>query len=445
MHTIEPKSAYSSKAGIKKANVQVHEEEVPADANENFTSGTPVIVVAPDGGLRAWLVVLGHLSVCLCESFGYIHSWSIFQAYYEQVLLKDHAPYKMCVRISAWIGTTQSLLPVIFAGWLLDKGIVKIPFLISSTLIVISTVLIGQCTKYWHFMLCQGILLGFSCGMVLGPALSLVPHWFKRKRGRATGFIAIGASIGGTVFPITVKQLIPKVGFPWTMRILALIFLCILVVPNLTLATLFPPKEHSGGLFNFAAFKRPSFAAYGLTTFFAFLGIYTMITYLNASAVAAGISPNISFYLVGIASAGSVSGRVIGGYINDRFGALNFIAPTTFFSAFVCFAWPYVRSEVGFIVIAFVHGFLNGTYVAGFVSPIYMLGDTSDVGRRVGMFLLIAAVSSICGPQINDAIIHKTNGGFEGLGFYSGGTMIIASALMILTKWIVIGKVWGRY
>lgn len=143
-------------------------------------------------------------------------------------------------------------------------------------------------------------------------------------------------------------------------------------------------------------------------------------------------------------------------------GALNFIAPTTFFSAFVCFAWPYVRSEVGFIVIAFVHGqvsipntvlslillfsrFLNGTYVAGFVSPIYMLGDTSDVGRRVGMFLLIAAVSSICGPQINDAIIHKTNGGFEGLGFYSGGTMIIASALMILTKWIVIGKVWGRY
>ena len=74
-----------------------------------------------------------------------------------------------------------------------------------------------------------------------------------------------------------------------------------------------------------------------------------------------------------------------------------------------------------------------------------MLGDTSDVGRRVGMFLLIAAVSSICGPQINDAIINKTNGGFKGLGFYSGGTMIIASALMILTKWIVIGKVWGRY
>lgn len=62
MHTIEPKSAYSSKAGIKKDNVQVHEEEVPADANENFTSGTPVIVVAPDGGLRAWLVVLG---VCI--------------------------------------------------------------------------------------------------------------------------------------------------------------------------------------------------------------------------------------------------------------------------------------------------------------------------------------------------------------------------------------------
>lgn len=88
--------------------------------------------------------------------------------------------------------------------------------------------------------------------------------------------------------------------------------------------------------------------------------------------------------------------------------------------------------------------FLNGTYVAGFVSPIYMLGDTTDVGQRVGMFLLIAAVSSICGPQFTDAI-NNAGGGFEGIGFYAGGTMIVASAFMILTKRIVIGRFWGRY
>lgn len=83
-------------------------------------------------------------------------------------------------------------------------------------------------------------------------------------------------------------------------------------------------------------------------------------------------------------------------------------------------------------------------YVAGFVSPIYMLGDTSDIGRRVGMFLLIAAVGSICGPQLTEAI-HNTGRGFEGLGLYAGGTMILASAFMILTKRIKKRKFWGRY
>lgn len=45
-----------------------------------------------------------------------------------------------------------------------------------------------------------------------------------------------------------------------------------------------------------------------------------VVSYLDASAVSAGISPDISFYLVGIVSAGSALGRIIGGYISDGFG-----------------------------------------------------------------------------------------------------------------------------
>jgi len=98
-------------------------------------------------------------------------------------------------------------------------------------LLVVATFLIAQCTHYWQFLLCQGFAIGvrflptvsslfndgtsifkIACGGVYGPANAIIAHWFKKKRGRALGFTAIGSSIGGTTIPIAVKNLIPRVG-----------------------------------------------------------------------------------------------------------------------------------------------------------------------------------------------------------------------------------------
>jgi len=38
-----------------------------------------------------------------------------------------------------------------------------------------------------------------ACGCLFGPALSVVAHWFKRRRSLAFGILAIGSSIGGMI------------------------------------------------------------------------------------------------------------------------------------------------------------------------------------------------------------------------------------------------------
>lgn len=53
----------------------------------------------------------------------------------------------------------------------------------------------------------------FACGGIFCPCNPIISHWFKKKRGRALGYRAIGASLGGTIFPIAVKNLIPRVGY----------------------------------------------------------------------------------------------------------------------------------------------------------------------------------------------------------------------------------------
>ena len=64
---------------------------------------------------------------------------------------------------SAWIGSVQYalvFLPGLIFGRLFDIGYFRIPFLTASSVLVICTFLIAECTQYWHFMLCQGLAIG---------------------------------------------------------------------------------------------------------------------------------------------------------------------------------------------------------------------------------------------------------------------------------------------
>ena len=45
-----------------------------------------------------------------------------------------------------------------------------------------------------------------------------------------------------------------------------------------------------------------------------------MLTYIDVSAVQAGIDPEFAFYLVAIANAAGAFGRVSAGYLGDKFG-----------------------------------------------------------------------------------------------------------------------------
>ncbi|KAG8892249.1 hypothetical protein FRC00_012400, partial [Tulasnella sp. 408] len=130
-------------------------------------------------------------------------------------------------------GYSLVLVPGLFAGRLFDLGFFHPMMVSASCLLVLATFLVAECHEFWQFMLAQGIATGAACGFIFGGALPAASHWFKKKRSTAFGVIATGTSYGGTVFPIITRNLIPHVGFPWTMRILGFIILGHLILANL--------------------------------------------------------------------------------------------------------------------------------------------------------------------------------------------------------------------
>jgi hypothetical protein len=61
--------------------------------------------------------------------------------------------------------------------------------------------------------------------------------YFKKNRAIAGGLAIAGSSLGGVIFPIMAVHLIPRIGFPWTMRACAFMILGLLVITNFTISS----------------------------------------------------------------------------------------------------------------------------------------------------------------------------------------------------------------
>lgn len=410
------------------------------DTEASPTTPTPVTDDFPDGGLAAWSIVFG--STCaIFATLGLVNAWGVFQSYYQRVLIPGTETSTI-----AWIGSIQYALvffPGLIAGRLCDLGYFKRTLFISSVILVVATVLTAECTKFWQLLLCQGILTGWCCGMIFSPIPAISSQWFKKKRALAFGIMSTGSSIGGSIIPITADNLIEKIGFKWTMRVIALIELFMLVIANLTLRRRLQPPKNTGPFFAWHDFKKPAFNVFTIGGVLNFLGLYTLLTYIDLSATRIGISPKFSFYLISIANAGSGLGRISSGFLADKFGALTVTGPLTLTCAAMTYAWPFVSNKGALIAIGIIYGFCSGAYVSLLPVPLVMMGEIHDAGRRTGGFLSCVAFGALAGPPISGAIAQSAHG-FKGVGFYAGSCILAAVVFLYFTKYLMTGSLRGK-
>lgn len=123
-------------------------------------------------------------------------------------------------------------------------------------------------SQFWQIFLAQGVCVGLGNGCLFCPAVAVVSTYFQRRRSLALGLGACGSSTGGVLFPIMVRQLLPRIGFEWTIRTIALVQAVLLAVAFLCLRPRIAPRK-TGRLIDWAAFKEAEYALYTLACFMA--------------------------------------------------------------------------------------------------------------------------------------------------------------------------------
>ncbi|KAJ7208531.1 major facilitator superfamily domain-containing protein [Mycena pura] len=406
-----------------------------SDVKGEEVETTAALVIAddfPDGGLQAWIVLCGTVSGFFA-TLGYVNSWGVFQAYYQQKLLRHSTPSEI-----AWIGSIQHamiFLPAVVVGRLFDIGYFRIPYAAGGLLIVLTTFLVPQCKVYWHYLLCQGFGSGIGSGLMFCTMVTVTTHWFKKRRGFALGVASGGAALGATVFPIIIRQLITRIGFPWALRTVGFILIFFLGISNLCVRRRLPPVKARGGLLGLHAFRNIPFSVLGIGAFLTLMGLFTMLTYISASAIAFGISPNFAFYLVAITNFSSGVGRVTSGILGDRFGLINANTVMTTLAGVATIVWPHCRTIPSITVIASIYGFTSGAWLALIGPMIGQLGNIDDIGRRMGTVHTIVGVSTICGPPIS-GLFADSKLGYMAVGYFAGDMIIAGTAIKFIARLI---------
>ena len=199
--------------------------------------------------------------------------------------------------------------------------------------------LTSVCYTYWQFVLAQGLIVGLGCACLFTPSMAIVPQYFTKKRNLALGLATSGASVGGIVYPIMFNQLLQRVGFGWSCRILAFTILAtmmfaVALVRRRDKQSAAAAAKPSGAL---AAWKEPAYVMFTICSFFGFMGIYVPFYYIQLYSIDLRyVDPSLLGYIVSFLSVGSLVGRVVSSLGNNQHSIkLTTCSDTTIFSRHV--------------------------------------------------------------------------------------------------------------
>ena len=128
--------------------------------------------------------------------------------------------------------------------------------------------------------------------------------------------------------------------------------------------------------------------------------------------------------------------------------------PCCFFSALIVFFWRFAHDLPSLLALSITYGVVSGGMVslpAGIIAN--LTNHPSEYGTRIGMSFTIAAFGALLGNPIAAAarrkrtmsfVVEEVQMEFQGVWWFAGSAMLFATALIILARFLKLGRDWKR-
>jgi len=318
--------------------------------------------------------------------------------------------------------------------WLVSSGT-------TASIQVIKPTLTPPPPEYWHFLLSFGVLSGLASSLLFTPSVAAIGHFFKARRGLATGIASTAGSIGGIIFPLMLQRLFETVGWAWAIRALALVCLAVTIVSNFLIRSRLPPAKDASPHPDIRIFKNKAFVWTTLAVFLLEFALFIPLTYISSYALSKGFSSTFATNLLSILNAGSVVGRVLPGWYADKIGPFNANMISVAATAVACFAvWlPAGHTKPGIIIFALIFGFTSGSNITLIPVSIGRLCRTQNYGRYYATCYTLVSLAVLIGIPIAGKIVDSSGGEYWGLIVTTGVVYMASFAAFWMVKVSVVG------
>ncbi|OAA62477.1 major facilitator superfamily transporter [Niveomyces insectorum RCEF 264] len=412
----------------------------------------------PEGGLEAWLVVLGAW-LALFSSLGIMNSLATFQSYVSTHQLAGQSQGTI-----GWIFSLYAFICFfagVYIGPMFDKYGPRWLVLTGTVCLVVGLVLLSLCKLFWHFILAFGVLGGLSSALLFTPSIAAVGHFFSERRGFATGIASTGGGIGGVCIPLMMQRLFDRVGWGWAVRILALLALVLAGVSNLLLRSRLKPARDASAHPDIHIFRSVPFALTTLGIFLLEFALFIPLTYISNYALSRGLSASFASQAVTVLNAGSVVGRVLPGWYADKIGPFNANMSAVIVAIVSCLGvWlptsmldtTRTSADNGgdrrsaavapVVLFALLFGFTSGSNISLAPVSIGRLCATANYGRYYATCYTIVSVATLIGIPIAGNILAANNGNYWGLIVFTSALYVGSLVALYAAKVSVVGWSW---
>ena len=411
-------------------------EIVPGD------DGPSTIATFPEGGLRAYLVVLS-ATFLLLPSFGLMVSIGTLQSYWSTHQLSTYTS-----RDVGWIPSVFVYLSFslgLYVGPLFDRYGPRVLAGVGSAMYVVMLFLLAECRVYWQFMLCLGGLGGLGGALITTTGLSTVSHWFKARRGLATGIAMMGNTIGGVVIPILLRATLGQYGWAWAMRFLAFLLTGCLVIGNLFIKGRLKqdPRAKKKSIFSLSIFGDIRFTLLTVSVFGFEICLFGTLGLLPTYASIAGFPASTGFNLIAVLNGASCLGRILPGFVSDKLGPFNVLLIMLFYTLFFMLVlWlPFGVSNLG-VLYAFsaLFGVGTGSWMALTPVCIGQLCEAEEFGRYYGTLYFVVSLATLVCVPIGGQLVEAV-GPLAMVGFFCA-VLALSTISFTLSRLACLGWKW---
>lgn len=355
-------------------------------------------------------------------------TFGVFQEYYQDILLTDHSSSTI-----AWISTVCAFILLaggVVTGPLYDYGLYFPMIMVGTILQSFGVMMISLSTKYYQLFLSQGVCVGVGAALTFTPSVAAAASSFQNPTTRAkmmglmSCFSSLGKyssrrnsnhlltfKLGGVVYPIMFRYLVPQIGFPWAVRAIGFVIFGLYCVSYLNFIVDGVVKKGPAvrRMFDTSAFTDLPYVALWLGGLLTSMAYYIPLLYIPVLAEfkIPQIGSSVGFDLVAILNGASLVGRLLAGFAGARYGSLETFTVGIAIGAVMLFCWIALNSLPGYIVWAIFWGIPSGTIVAlpGAFVPLFS-PSLALIGTRSGMYWASIGLGILVGSPIAGALFE---------------------------------------